>query len=344
MSDSPDPGSISVVIPTYNDIAHVGDALSSIVGQTALPGEIVVCDDGSEDDTERLVREFADQHADKLAVRYTKIPHSGLAAARNEGIAFARGDWIAKCDSDDMWLPTKLERQIAFLSEWRGSEPVAILGTYGYNVNDAKRVISEARMGPTSEADFQELRRRGAVFFILQSSILFPRTGFQAVGGYSDEYGPADTALFFSRMAERGIVITMPEPLIYYRKRAGSVQLDRFWEKRDALDRLAVNGRRRAAGEPPLDQREFAALLASASARKRFTRRRKTWGMYYYRSGAAHIVNGHRVRGIAELLLASIMDGARLRSGVMNRLQLSSLRTAGTAQSRADATSGELSR
>ncbi len=326
MSGSPEPlppgGSISVVVPTFNDVARIGDALSSIVEQTLEPGEIVISDDGSDDGTEQFVGEFAARCERRIAVRYVRLPsHSGVVAARNEGVAAARGEWIAECDSDDVWAPEKLERQVEFLRRWPGGRRVALLGTHGYNMNDAKKVISPAIMGPSSEQEYDELRRTGGLFFVIHSSVLFARADFDAVGGYSSEYGAADEFDFFGRMADRGVVVNVPEALVYYRKRAGSMQLERFWDKQQGAWRVAENQRRRMSGREEIGAEEFAAELASAPAWERFRRRRHALGMYYYRMGAAHAVNGRRLRGAAELLIASAMDGARLRAGVRNALR-----------------------
>jgi glycosyltransferase involved in cell wall biosynthesis len=319
---SPDPATISVVIPSFNDAGRIGDALESIVGQTLPPGEIVVCDDGSEDGTEELVRAFADSRARGVSVRYLRLgSRSGAAAARNAGVAAAHGDWIASCDSDDVWAPTKLERQLAFMAAWRGRRPISLLGTHGFNMNDAKRVISPAIMGPTSEEEFDTLRAAGGILYVIHSSALFSRADFLAIGGYNDEYGAADDYPFFCRMADRGVVLNIPEQLVYYRKRAGSVQLDSFWDLRREVARLTVNERRRANGEPPIGRQEYAAQLAGAPAWERFKRRRQLWGFYYYRSGATDIVNGRRVRGALELALAASMDGARLRGGLRNAVR-----------------------
>ena len=319
MSAPPDPASISVIVPTFNDLGRIGDALTSIVNQTEPPAEIVVSDDGSDDGTEQFVREFGARHSGAVEVRYVRLAsRSGVVAARNQGIEVARGEWIATCDSDDVWAPTKLERQTAFLRQWKGRRRIALLGTHGYNVNDARSVVSMAIMGPTTEDEYNAVRQRGGLFFVIHSSILFSREDLSAAGGYTTEYGAADDFDFFCRMAERGVVINLPEPLVYYRKRAGSVQLARFWDQRQGVMRLSENQRRRAAGQAPIGREEFAAQLASAPAWRRFGRRKRAWGMYYYRSGATDMVNGRRIRGGLELVLASILDGARLRSGVRN--------------------------
>jgi glycosyltransferase involved in cell wall biosynthesis len=322
MSALPDAQSISVVVPSFNDVGRIGDALESIVNQTLPPAEVVVADDGSDDGTEQFVSQFAAERANGVEVRYVRLAsRSGVVAARNQGIAVTRGDWIATCDSDDVWAPAKLERQIAFHRDWSGSQRIALLGTHGNNMNDAKAIISPAIMGPTSEEDYQAVRRNGRLFFVIHSSVLFSRADFQAVGGYTTEYGAADDYDFFCRMAELGVVINLAEPLVYYRKRAGSVQLARFWDQRQGVLRLTENQRRRAAGEPPIGHEEFAAQLAAASPWKRLRRRRKVWGMYYYRVGGTNMVNGRRALGSWQLLVASLMDWTRLRSGVVNALR-----------------------
>jgi glycosyltransferase involved in cell wall biosynthesis len=333
---APEPASISVIIPTFNDVGRIGDALESIVNQTAPPGEVVVCDDGSDDDTERFVQEFAARRAGEVEIRYIPLlSRSGAAAARNAGVAAASGEWIANCDSDDIWAPNKLERQIEFIRDWRGSRRIALLGTHGYNVNDAKKIISPAVMGPTTEADYNALVRAGGIFYVIHSSALFTRSDFLAVGGYGTEYGAADDYPFFCEMAALGVVINMPERLVHYRKRAGSVQFDRFWDLRQDVQRLTVNQRRRAQGQAPIGREEFAAQLARAPAWERFKRRKQLLGYYSYKLGSTHTVNGRRLRGGLELVLACALDGARVRAGVVNAIRARRPRTRGPRQTSA---------
>jgi glycosyltransferase involved in cell wall biosynthesis len=314
---------VSVVVPTYNDLRRIGDALRSILDQTTPPAEIVVADDASPEDVEGFVRRFAERAGGRVPIRYVRrASNGGDAAARNAGIAAASGAWIAICDSDDIWLPTKLEQQIDCIRSWNGDTRIALLGTHGYNVNDAKKVISPAIMGPVSEEDYRAVRARGGLFFLIHSSIVFSRADYDAVGGYSTaEYGAANEFEMFCRMAELGVVMNLPEPLVYYRKRAGSMQLDLFWDRHHNVSRLAENQRRRAAGQPALSKDEFAAQLARASALARLKRRKHVWGMYHYRAGATNMVNGRRLRGGLQLALAWCLDGTRLRHGVRNALR-----------------------
>ena len=96
---------ISVLLPTYQRACVLPRAIDSVLAQTFPVGEIIVVDDGSTDDTAAVVARYGP------SVRYLRQANAGAAAARNAGIAAAAGDWIAFLDSDDEWLPHKLQRQ-----------------------------------------------------------------------------------------------------------------------------------------------------------------------------------------------------------------------------------------
>ena len=105
------PISISVIIPTYNRFVALQNALASVYAQTLPPSEVIVVDDGSTDGTAEMVRrEYPDV---KLLIQNNQ----GVSAARNTAIQVAEGDWIALLDSDDEWLPKKLETQMAALEK-----------------------------------------------------------------------------------------------------------------------------------------------------------------------------------------------------------------------------------
>jgi glycosyltransferase involved in cell wall biosynthesis len=99
---------VSVVIPTHNRAHAIGEAIGSALAQTFREFEVLVVDDGSTDDTETVVRAFHDSR-----LRYIRMDkNSGASAARNRGVAEAKGEYVAFLDSDDRWHPSKLRSQI----------------------------------------------------------------------------------------------------------------------------------------------------------------------------------------------------------------------------------------
>jgi glycosyltransferase involved in cell wall biosynthesis len=101
---------ISVVIPTFNRGPLIAETLHSILAQSSPADEVIVVDDGSSDGTGDIVGRFGG------AVRYLRIPNSGVQVARNTGFDAARHEWIALCDSDDLWEPHHLARQRALIA------------------------------------------------------------------------------------------------------------------------------------------------------------------------------------------------------------------------------------
>lgn len=150
-------GLVSVLIPTYNRAYILGSAIESVLRQSYRPIEVVVVDDGSTDDTRSLVEGFAPE------VRYIYQPNGGLAAARNTGLAAARGEFIAFQDSDDIWLPWKLQAQVAVM---RHAPEVALVWTDMTAVNPRGEVVDE-----------RHLRRMYSAYGMIEPEETFPHTG-----------------------------------------------------------------------------------------------------------------------------------------------------------------------
>lgn len=103
---------VSIIMPSYNTGAYIKETINSVVSQTYENWELIIVDDCSTDNTDEIVRSFQiDQR-----IRYLKNENnSGAAVSRNKAIKEARGKWIAFLDSDDLWVPEKLEKQISFM-------------------------------------------------------------------------------------------------------------------------------------------------------------------------------------------------------------------------------------
>lgn len=118
---------VSVVIPTFNRALQVSEAVHSALAQTYSNCEVIVVDDGSMDGTKDSVQEIIrSSKGNAIQVRYVRQTNQGQSAARNRGIREAQGDWIAFLDSDDVWLPEKLERQVDAVEHISGRCDVCI--------------------------------------------------------------------------------------------------------------------------------------------------------------------------------------------------------------------------
>ena len=111
---------ISVVCPTYNSEAFVEATLISVFDQTRLPDELILIDDGSDDETITLLESVTSQYGHLVKCIIKKNKHKGPGASRNEGVRAATGDWIAFLDSDDHWYPSKLAKVEMILAKQKG--------------------------------------------------------------------------------------------------------------------------------------------------------------------------------------------------------------------------------
>ena len=102
---------VSVIIPTYNRATLVSRAIKSVFNQTYTNYEIIVVDDGSTDNTQAVLKDYSDR------IKYIYQENAGVSAARNRGIKEAKGKWVAFLDSDDIWMPAKLSRQVEILKK-----------------------------------------------------------------------------------------------------------------------------------------------------------------------------------------------------------------------------------
>ncbi len=201
--------SISVVIPSYNRADTIRRCLESVVRQTFAPFEVVVVDDCSRDNTAEIVKSFWDPRVRCIVLD----KNSGAQAARNRGIREAKGDWIAFQDSDDEWLPEKLEKQVRALAE-TGYDPWTVVHTNAIwrETKTGRNLPIEIPIVAGDEA-YPLLLTRPAPMF---PGMLVSRPAIQKIN-YLDEDVPSyqewDTSI---RLAKHCRFIYLREPLFVY--------------------------------------------------------------------------------------------------------------------------------
>ncbi len=165
---------VSIIIPTYNRANLVQRAIKSVLTQTYKNIEIIVVDDGSEDNTEEIVREFNDERIKYIRNKENK----GVAASRNIGLKFSKGKYITFLDSDDEFLPEKIEKQVEFLKQREELDFVVCEGCRKNENNEIK------------------LRRK--TYSLLQ--VLIKKDAFEKIGNFDENFYFADDTDILIRM------------------------------------------------------------------------------------------------------------------------------------------------
>lgn len=198
---------VSVVVPAYNAQRTIGATIASIVAQTVRDLEIVVVDDGSTDDTAAIVEADGIQN-----LRLVTQANAGHAAARNTGIAAARGQYVAFLDADDLWLPDKLERQLA---ELRKHPEIRAIQSGAVRVDDDLRVLWVEECQPSKDPLWDTLCFRNMP--ALMSTLLIERSLFDEVGAFDPELIILQDWDLAIRLARAGQLHSLPELLSAYR-------------------------------------------------------------------------------------------------------------------------------
>ncbi len=204
---------VSAIVPVFNGARFLPGALDSALEQRGqgFEVEVVVVDDGSSDASFDIATAYQQRHPDR--VRIIRQERGGPASARNRGAREARGEWLAFLDSDDVWLPGKLERQLALARPGTG-----LIYTDRCTFDNGRRLSDDVRL-PRGDV-FEELLRHN---FVTASSVLMRSDAFEQLGGFCAYiYGAEDWDLWL-RFAHGSDVELCPEPLTRYRRHSDGI-------------------------------------------------------------------------------------------------------------------------
>lgn len=220
--------SITVIIPSYNYEHYITEAIQSILSQSYQDFEVLIVDDGSTDNTEKIISNIVSQK-----IRYIKTEHLGVAHARNVGIQNSKGSYIAWLDADDLWVQEKLEKQMDYLSHHGDCEVVFCA---------CKNFADE---------DYANLTQRQRELLSADVSYVFPsglyRKGlFAKVGLLSENLGYAEDTEWYLRSQVLGINMKHRLDVPYYLRRIHNSNLSQSHEKVTNSLKFAAQAMRRA--------------------------------------------------------------------------------------------------
>lgn len=241
---------ISVVLPVWNGEKYLREAIDSILAQTFSDFELVVVNDGSVDDTRKILDSYSDGR-----VKVFHLEHGGIVAALNFGIAQARADWIARQDVDDVSRPKRLAKQWE-ATQWR---PKAIL-----SYTDI--VIVNEMAGAVERSRFPRTRAMLALRLCVQSplthsTVMFRKAAFLAAGSYRPEERHAEDYALWGRMLELGDFAGVPERLVNFRVHANSISKQQAVVQEELARRVAMENCRRFLGLNAEEATRAAGIL-----------------------------------------------------------------------------------
>jgi hypothetical protein len=244
---------VSVVMPVRDGALWIGSAIASIVGQPVHELELVVVDDGSTDETVDIVARWV--RADPR-IRCVPGPERGPGPAFDCGVEHARSGVVARMDADDVALPWRIPRQLAFLRE---HPDVVMVGGFIEAMDPDGGLLGLERV----PLDDEDIRRRLPAHCFFNPTLAFRRSALEAIGGHRSVFDTGEDVDLALRLAVTGAVANLGEPLVRYRLHGGSASDRDVRRQTIALLVAQAAHLRRERGEP--DRVDDAATLEEAA-------------------------------------------------------------------------------
>ncbi len=274
---------LTVLMSLYNSRAYLRDAVESTLAQTHRDFEFLIIDDGSMDDSLAIAREY-----EKRDARIRVIAHENWGApdALNHAVGEASHDWLFRMDPDDVMMPNRLERQLAFLKE---NPDLAVASSLVELIDSSGKRIGHSR-SPYVERDIVAATIAGPTLIgFHHPAAAIRKSVFQSVGGYRKQYWPADDLDLWNRIGEHGhTMLVQKEYLLKYRIHSASISMSAGQQQVLTLDWVEDSKRRRRAALPEQTFAEFLADRHSRGLLARLNGRRKTTARTLYKAAIYH--------------------------------------------------------
>ena len=277
---------VSVVMPVYNSERYVARAVESILCQTFGDFEFIIIDDGSTDDSGGILEDFA---VKDRRIRLVRRANTGYAVALNEGLGMARGEFVARMDSDDVSRPERFARQVEFL---RAKPEVVAVGGQVVVIDPDGDAMWPMDHCPTGHEAIDADHINGVGGRIMHPAAMFRRYSLERVGGYRTEFEPAEDLDLFLRLAEVGRLANVESIVLEYRVHLRSVSLTRAREQTISVNKTTAEARARRGMTPAatVEVRDFEGLREEKIL--------ESWARRAYRRGDYAMARKHALRAI----------------------------------------------
>jgi glycosyltransferase involved in cell wall biosynthesis len=211
---------VSVVVPVYNAARYLTPALESVRRQTLADFELIAVDDGSTDASPGMLAALAKTEP---RLRVVSRPNTGIVGALNDGLALARGEFVARMDADDLCLPERFARQVAYLRQH--PDCVAVGSAFRYIDSSGGHLKECVRTSEHDAIERELLGGNGGI--LIHPATLFRRAAIEQVGRYRELAQWVEDLDLYLRLARVGRLANLPDVLLHYRLHEQSVNFTR---------------------------------------------------------------------------------------------------------------------
>jgi len=285
------PPQISVIMSVYNGTRYLNESIASIHNQTFTDWEFIIINDGSTDNSESMVQAWQKQDE---RIKLISREHKGLTISLNQGLSYAQGEYIARMDADDIALPDRFAKQVAFLDE--NPDHVAVGCRMLVIDPEGLPIFTCSRLTAHEEIDVAYMAGQAGI--IGHPAVMMRRSVLQSLGGYREKFTYAQDRDLFLRLAEVGKLANLLDTLMKFRLNAKSMGHTQRSEQKRCANLATIEAHQRRGLEPP--------ILSDSSSEppKSISDLHRQWTWWALGSGNLATARKHAILALARQPLA----------------------------------------
>lgn len=202
---------ISVVLSTYNDEKYIAEAIQSILNQSYPYFEFIIVNDGSTDNTLNIIKTFSDER-----IKLIDKPNTGLIDSLNIGFAYAKHEWVARMDGDDIATKDRLKKQINKIDN-----DIAVIGGQCIIIDEKNSIIGKTWFKTNQDSIIKRIKY--GLPILAHSTALINKKIFEEVGGYDTYFNVSEDLDLWLKMSQKGKIINVRDSILYLRKHSNNI-------------------------------------------------------------------------------------------------------------------------
>ena len=309
---------VSVILPVYNQEKYIGETLTSILNQSFSDFELMVLDDGSTDKSAQIIREFAAK--DKRIHAYFES-NSGKSDSTNSLVNRAKGEWCIFLDADDVMLPNRIEKQVAFHLSNPG---VHASSAYCQYINEKGNMFGVQRYSsPSNRFENKHAIPDDEFITCSYTALMVAKNIFIQVGGLLKKYEPCEDFEFFNRFADNGFVLSIiPEILMKYRIHPTAITVRKPVHVLNMINFVQHCLRLRRLGEEEISFEAFLAIQEGKSWWNKINQRRFNYAMIFFRSAGLAMLSKNYITFLWQIIASSVLSPLYVLKKISNHTKI----------------------